>query len=207
MKIIINNRIIILFIITTLFSCNNNDIGYNADNKYNDLIIQNIFSTNKEIPIITNKEEIYKLLGVPKKTKSNMHINLLENDKWVRYNSTHYSWDDFYYIEINGVLFLSNIFFKNNKDIKLVAEKDIIFNKNTKMSFIKRKLPDSYNDRYAISHYSSLYNPDELKKDIIVVPFNTQYGTMVFYFYNNRLFYLDIGLGIIDLYKENHGKI
>lgn len=202
------NKIIFLFILVTiLFSCNNNDIGYNADYKFSDLIIQNIFSNNKEIPIITNKEEIYNLLGVPKKIRSDRPINLLENDKWVKYNSTHYIWDDFYYIEINGVLFLGNIFFKNNKDIKLVAEKDIIFNKNTRMSFIKRKFPDSYNDRFAWSHYSSLYNPDELKKDIISVPFNTQYGTMIFYFYNNRLYYLDIGNGIIDSYKEKHGGI
>ena len=104
--------IFLIILVTVLLSCNNNDIGYNADNKYSDLIIQNIFSNKKEIPIITNKEEIYKILGAPKKTKSDMHINLLENNKFVRYNSTHYIWDDFYYIEINGVLFLSNIFFK-----------------------------------------------------------------------------------------------
>ncbi|HOV55036.1 MAG TPA: hypothetical protein PLK25_00150 [Bacteroidales bacterium] len=199
--------IFLIILVTVLLSCNNNDIGYNADNKYSDLIIQNIFSNKKEIPIITNKEEIYKILGAPKKTKSDMHINLLENNKFVRYNSTHYIWDDFYYIEINGVLFLANIFFKNNKDIKLVAKKDIIFNKNTRMSFIKRKFPDSYNDRYALSHYCSDYYPDDLKNDLIVVPFNTQYGTMIFYFYNNRLFYLDTGISIIESYKENHGKI
>ena len=89
----------------------------------------------------------------------------------------------------------------------MVAEKDIIFNKNTRMSFIKRKFPDSYNDRYALSHYCSDYYPDDLKNDLIVVPFNTQYGTMIFYFYNNRLFYLDTGISIIESYKENHGKI
>jgi hypothetical protein len=202
-----NKNIFLFILVIILFSCSKNDIGYNADYKFSDLIIQNIFSKNKEIPIITNKAEIYNLLGAPKKIRSDMPFNLIENDKWVRYNSTHYIWDDYYYVEINGVLFLGNIFFKNNKDIKLVAEKDIIFNKNTRMSFIKRKFPDSYNDRYALSHHSSLYNPDELKKDIISVPFNTQYGTMIFYFYNNRLYYLDTGIGIIESYKEEHGGI
>jgi len=66
MKKIIEKLLIILLTIY-LFSCSNNDIGYNADYKFSDLIIQNIFSKNKEIPIITNKAEIYNLLGAPKK--------------------------------------------------------------------------------------------------------------------------------------------
>lgn len=187
MKIIIDNRIIILFIITTLFSCNNNDIEFIADDKCDTLIINN----TEEIPFISTKEEIYELFGEPKKIRYNVPFFLYINDSVVKSNSIHYMWDNYYYIEVNKKLFLNSIFFYKNKDIILVANDSIYLNNKTRLSFIKKFFPDSYNDMYVLSHYFSSYYPDDLKKDLIVVPFETQYGVIELIFYKNKLYYIE----------------
>jgi len=200
MKIIINNRIIILFIITTLFSCNNNDIEFSADDKYDTLIINN----TKEIPFISTKEEIYKLFGEPKKISYNVPFFLYINDSVVKINSIHYMWDNYYYIEVNKELFLNFIFFNKNKDIILVANDSIFLNNKTRLSFIKKFFPDSYNDMFTLPHYFSNYYPDDLKKDLIVVPFETQYGTIGLIFYKNKLYYIETRRNnILNKYKNN----
>ncbi len=193
-------KIFLFILVIILFSCSKNDIGYNADYKYDTLIINN----TKDIPFISTKEEIYNLLGAPKKIRSDMTVNLLENDKWVKYNSIHHIWDNYYYIEVNKELFLNSIFFKNNKDIKLIANDDIILNKKTRLSFIKREFPDSYNDRFVISHYVSSYYPDDLKDDLIFVPFVTKYGVIELVFYKNKLYYMETSLiAYLNEYKNN----
>ncbi len=199
LKIIMKNRIIFLFIlVTVLFSCNNNDTGSIADYKYDTLIINN----TKEIPFISTKEEIYKLFGKPKKIIYNMKSSFYIKDSVIESNFIHYIWDNYYYIEVNNELFLNSIFFKKNKDIILVANNSIFLNNKTRLSFIKKFFPDSYNDKYALSHYCSDYYPDDLKNDLIVVPFETQYGTIDLIFYKNKLYYIETRLNsILNKYK------
>ena len=199
LKIIMKNRIIFLFIlVTVLFSCNNNDTGSIADYKYDTLIINN----TKEIPFISTKEEIYKLFGKPKKIIYNMKSSFYIKDSVIESNFIHYIWDNYYYIEVNNELFLNSIFFKKNKDIILVANNSIFLNNKTRLSFIKKFFPDSYNDKYALSHYCSDSYPDDLKNDLIVVPFETQYGTIDLIFYKNKLYYIETRLNsILNKYK------
>lgn len=198
LKIIILNKIFfILFIsiISVLCCCSCNNVSHNTNNY--ELLDSLYFNTNI-IPFIIKNDVAFNVLGSPDTFKNIKFITNINSEKYT-YDTKIIIWDNFSYIKIDSFYLLNTILFKD-RNTSITINNNIVLNRKTRLSFIKRKFPNSYKNKIPVSHSFSFYYPNKITDDLLLLQFKTEYCYINMYFLKGKLFYIETNLN--ELFKH-----
>lgn len=143
------------------------------------------FDSN-QFPIKASKQSVENLFGKAEKVSKTFFVDEY-NDKHIGFN---YNWSSVSYINIDSVYMLSVLLFEDNKTILNHAK--FCLNNKVSLNDIREMFPLSFYNRRTISSKMSLYVLPRDRKDLVVIPFVTEYGSIDLVFRNGYLYYLSL---------------
>lgn len=141
---------------------------------------------SSQLPFKASKKNVENLFGKAQNVSKTFFVDEY-NDKHIGFN---YNWSNVSYINIDSVYILSVLLFEDNNTI-LNHVKFCLHNK-VSLNDIREMFPLSFYNRRTMSSKMSLYVLPRDIKDIVVIPFVTEYGSIDLVFRDGYLYYLSL---------------